>query len=216
MWTLHSLSKEITHCWSPDLPGSLEAMIMQVLSKGKHLVSSLYRAYTFLQRKGRQKCVSTRERNYDWTPALSLKVTVWILQARAISTRTRAHSLKEREGSTEDALDLGKIRNAGGTPPLETLLHRIKYASGGFVWQPQGPLLHLIFCATINYLVFLKKLVLQAYGSWCLSHFFLPRKHYTMVGCYLEQFFPFVSARILVLSLNSWCNISPNQRAQRR
>lgn len=172
MWPLHSLSKEITHCWSPDLPGSLEDMKMQVLSKGKHLVSSLYRAYTFLQRKGRQKCVSTWERNYDWTPALSLQVTVWILQARTISTRTRAHSIKEGERSTEDTLDLGKIRNAGGTAPLETLLHRIKYASGGFVWWAQGLLLHFIFCATINYLVFLKKLVLQAYGSWCFSHFF--------------------------------------------
>lgn len=63
--TLFSLSKEITHCWSPDLLGSLGAMIMQILSKGKHLVSSLYRAYTFPQRTGMQKRVSIWERNYD-------------------------------------------------------------------------------------------------------------------------------------------------------
>lgn len=49
-------------------------------------------------------------------------------------TRTCAHSLKERQAPTEDTLDLGEIRNAGGTPSLETLLHRIKYASGGFMW----------------------------------------------------------------------------------
>lgn len=73
---LFSLSQEITHCWSPDLPGSLEAMIMQILSKGKHLVSSLYRAYTFLQRTTRQKYVSIWERNYDWVPAHSFQVTV--------------------------------------------------------------------------------------------------------------------------------------------
>lgn len=47
-----SPSKEITHCWSPDLLGSLEAMIMQILSKGTHLVSSLYNAYTFYKEQG--------------------------------------------------------------------------------------------------------------------------------------------------------------------
>lgn len=154
MCLLHSLRKEITHCWSPDLPGSLEAMITQVLSKGKHLLSSLCRAYTSLQRTRRQKYVSTWERNYDWAPACSLWVTGWILHARTIFTRTCADALKEREGSTEDTFDLGEIRNAGGTPFLETLLHWIKYASGGFMWYAQGLLLHFIFCATINYLVF--------------------------------------------------------------
>lgn len=45
---------------------------------------------------------------------------------------------------------------------------------------------------------------------------FLPRKYYTIVGCCQEQVFPFASARIIVLLLNFWCNISPNQRAERR
>lgn len=112
--TPFSLSKEITHCWSPDLPGSLEAMIMQVLSKGKHLVSSLYRAYTFLQRTGRQKYVSTWERNYDWVPAHSVQVTAWILHARTNSTRTCVHSVKESaEGSTEETLDLRENKECG-------------------------------------------------------------------------------------------------------
>lgn len=122
--TLFSPSKEITHCWSPDLPGSLEAMITQVLSTGKHLVSSLYRAYTFVQRTGRQKCVSTRERNYDWAPARPLRVTAGTDRARTNSIRTRVLSVKGRAaGSTEEALNLGENKECGWNPILGTTYH---------------------------------------------------------------------------------------------
>lgn len=149
--TLFSLSKEITHCWSPDLLGSLGAMIMQILSKGKHLVSSLYRAYTFLQRTGRQKHVSIWERNYDWATARSSQVTTQKLQARTNSTRTCVRSLKERaEGSPEEALDLGEESRwkpilGNSVTQNKVDIDRINVIHSGLQF-PQ-----VIFCASINY-----------------------------------------------------------------
>lgn len=45
---------------------------------------------------------------------------------------------------------------------------------------------------------------------------FLPRKYCTIRAVVGNKFFPSVSARITVLLLNSWCSISPNERAERR
>lgn len=217
--TPFSVSKEITHCWSPDLPGSLEAMIMQVLSKGKHLVRSLYRAYTFLQRTGRQKYVSTWERNYDWAPAHSLQVTVWIVHARTNSTRTCVHSVKERaEGSTEDTLDLGENKEWGWNPILgntyyykewnihqEELCGRLKVSS---------PILFSVQ-VWINF---------YFWKIWYYKHpvhgvYVTSAAQETLHYCGQLSgtcFSPLVSARMLVLLLHSWCSISPNQKAKRR
>lgn len=48
-----------------------------------------------------------------------------------------------------------------------------------------------------------------------LSHFFYPGNITLLWDVVWNMFFPFVSARMLLL-LNSWCNISPTQKAERR
>lgn len=50
-------------------------------------------------------------------------------------------------------------------------------------------------------------------GFMMFKSLFLPRK--LLWDVVWNMFFPFVSARMLVL-LNSWCNISPTQKAERR